>query len=151
MNEMTGEQINAFLAKQTIGHVGMIRSGRPYVVPVAYLFDQNTVYFATEPGQKLESLQNQPETCFEVDEYVPELGEYRSVVAYGHARLVSDEAERQRLTRSLISRFERHAPTLATSKDYPAHALGQSASQGAGPVALQVVALPLEELHGREV
>ena len=150
MIEMTGDQINDFLAKQIIGHVGMIRSGRPYVVPVAYLFDQNTVYFATEPGQKLETLQSQPETCFEVDEFVPELGEYRSVVAYGHARLVIDEAERQKLTRDLVRRFERQAPTMATRKDYPAHALGLSGKQGLGPVELQVVALPLEELHGRQ-
>ncbi|MBC7545267.1 MAG: pyridoxamine 5'-phosphate oxidase family protein [Candidatus Sericytochromatia bacterium] len=150
MHDMTGDQITEFLAKQSVGHIGMVREGRPYILPVSYVFDQNTIYFATENTPKLADLQQQAETCFEVDEFVPELGRYCSVIGYGHARIIEDADERQRILRALISRFEREAPPMARSRDLPAHTMSQSCPSDDAPEALEIVALSLEELHGRE-
>lgn len=146
MKELSHGDMEEFLARQAIGHLGTIRQGRPHVVPIGYLYERQTVYFASEPGAKLDDLKGDGEACFEVDEYHPELGEYRSVVGYGRAAVVDDPAERARILRALIGRFERQAPPMATRKDYPAHVMsGHDERQD-----LVVVALPLHELTGRE-
>src|SRR5690606_37811405 len=109
-----------FLSRQSVGHVGAIGAdGRPVVLPVHYSFENQTIYFATEEGQRLTGLPQQPSVCFEVDEYFPELGSYRSVIAYGKARLIEDPDEEQRIVRRLMERFERMGPPWASSKYYP--------------------------------
>jgi nitroimidazol reductase NimA-like FMN-containing flavoprotein (pyridoxamine 5'-phosphate oxidase superfamily) len=146
MRELDQSAIEAFLNGLTIGHLGTVRQGRPYIVPIAFLYEHQTVYFATEPGGKLGDLQSGEEACFEADEYCPEIGEYRSVIGYGQAKVVQDPQERERILRRLIGRFERQASSFVTSKDYPAHAMAEHEQ----PQELMVVAMPLQELHGRE-
>jgi nitroimidazol reductase NimA-like FMN-containing flavoprotein (pyridoxamine 5'-phosphate oxidase superfamily) len=146
MKELEHGAMEDFLEHQVIGHLGTIRSGRPHVIPVAYVYEDQTVYFATEPGAKLDTLQGDAEACFEVDEYHPEIGEYRSVLGYGRASVVDDPQVRERILRALIGRFERQAAPLARRKDYPAHLMSGHGDQK----DLVVVALPLQELHGRE-
>jgi nitroimidazol reductase NimA-like FMN-containing flavoprotein (pyridoxamine 5'-phosphate oxidase superfamily) len=146
MKELDHDAMEHFLGRQTIGHLGTVRNGRPHIIPVAFLYENQTVYFATEPGAKLEDLQSEGQACFEVDEYTPEIGEYRSVLGYGQAKVVEDPAERRRILRSLIGRFERASGPYVTSKDYPAHAMSEHEELK----DLVVVALPLGEMHGRE-
>lgn len=148
MAELNQREISDFLARQSVGHVGLIGAdGRPVVLPVHYFYENNTVYFATEEGQRLAGLPRHPAICFEVDEYFPELGSYKSVVAYGKARLVEDPAEEQRIVRQLIERYERMGPPWASSKYYPAHAL--SGRQEMHP--LVAIAVTIEEASGREI
>lgn len=147
MSELDRGTIDDFLAKQSVGRLGLVgEKGRPLILPVHYLLEGQTVYFATEEGQRLSTLPQQNIVCFEVDEYLPELGRYRSVVAYGKARQIDDPDEQRRILRRLLERYERMGPLWASSRYYPAHAMSSQ------PIAqpLMVIAVTLEEATGRE-
>jgi nitroimidazol reductase NimA-like FMN-containing flavoprotein (pyridoxamine 5'-phosphate oxidase superfamily) len=57
-------------------------AGRPYVVPLAYGYDGESVYAFSGPGRKIEIMRAQPLVSFEVDEAAAE-DRWSSVIAEG--------------------------------------------------------------------
>lgn len=57
-------------------------AGRPYVVPLAYGYDGESIYAFSGPGRKIEIMRVQPLISFEVDEAVTE-DRWSSVIAEG--------------------------------------------------------------------
>lgn len=51
--ELTAEECAALLGRTSIGRLAGVAEGRPFVFPVNYAFDGNTVVFRTSPGTKL--------------------------------------------------------------------------------------------------
>jgi len=58
----------AILREGTLGRLGCIAPGWPYVVPVNYFFDGKDIYIHTLPGKKLDALRADPRVCLQVDE-----------------------------------------------------------------------------------
>ena len=82
IEELTEDEIDAFLRRQLIGRVGCHAFGRTYVVPVIYVWDGGYVYVQSIEGRKTRMMRANPEVCFEVDEYEPD-GSWRSVIVDG--------------------------------------------------------------------
>jgi uncharacterized protein len=83
IDELSRDEIDAFLAEEVVGRVGCQGDGQVYVVPVYFAYDGADIYVQTLEGRKIEMMRAQPEVCFEVDRYEPESGSWRSVIAYG--------------------------------------------------------------------
>jgi nitroimidazol reductase NimA-like FMN-containing flavoprotein (pyridoxamine 5'-phosphate oxidase superfamily) len=68
--DLTQEEANEVLLRNRLGRLGSVSDeGAAYVVPISYLYDGDSVYFASLEGQKLRFLRSRPESaCLLVDE-----------------------------------------------------------------------------------
>jgi len=82
IEELSEDEIEAFLRRRLIGRVGCHAFGRTYVVPVIYVWDAGYVYVQSIEGRKIRMMRANPEVCFEVDEYEAD-GSWRSVILEG--------------------------------------------------------------------
>jgi nitroimidazol reductase NimA-like FMN-containing flavoprotein (pyridoxamine 5'-phosphate oxidase superfamily) len=108
-------EIAKILSDAQVGRIGLSMKEQPYVVPVNFAFDRERIYFhCADTGMKLDFLRTNPRVCFEVDENlgitpgsVPwQFGTaYRSVIAFGTARILSDPDERTMATRLIIMKY----------------------------------------------
>ena len=95
IQDLSREEIDAFLGAQRIARLGSHVDGLTYVVPVIYAFDGECVYSVTTEGQKVSMMRASPRVCVEVDEYDADgRGSWRSVIAYGdYEELEGDDVE----------------------------------------------------------
>ncbi len=82
-----------------IGRIGFMSDGAPLVLPVNFVWHEDTVVFRTLEGQKLAAAAEQQNVCFEVDNWNDSSHTGWSVVMSGPARHVTDWAEIEQLER----------------------------------------------------
>lgn len=92
--ELTQEETEVFLKKRSHGRIGLCVEGEPYVVPIAYKYSGQRIYFHTgKGGKKIDFICKNNRICFQVDEW--EKG-WASVICYGRITLRDDfDAKRQ--------------------------------------------------------
>ena len=93
----------------TIGRLGCVDGGEPYVVPINYLFADDCIYSHSLPGRKIDALRAHPRACLQVDSILNEL-EWRSVIAYGNFEEVHNVSERKDTLNKLLARFPKLTP-----------------------------------------
>lgn len=90
--------------------------GLPYGVPLCFVLSGNTIYFhCAAEGQKLDNLAHDSRVCLTAVLSAENLGErltmqYESAMAFGTARIVYGEDERQAALRLLAGKY---APDMA--------------------------------------
>lgn len=99
----------AILSEGTLGRLGCIAAGWPYVVPVNYFFDGKDIYIHTLPGKKIDALRANPRVCLQVDE-IKDSYHWRSVIAYGIFEEVTSEETRENVLTKLYSRLPHMTP-----------------------------------------
>jgi uncharacterized protein len=109
--------IHAILDEAMICHVGFVVDGAPVVIPTIHWRDGDTLYFhGSAASRMLRSLKNGVEACVTVtllDGLVLARSafhhsmNYRSVVVFGTAREVVDEAEKVRALEALVEHVVR--------------------------------------------
>ena len=99
----------AILREGTLGRLGCIAAGWPYVVPVNYYFDGENIYIHTLPGKKLDALRANPRVCLQVDE-IKDPYNWRSVIAYGTFEGISNEETQENVLTKLYSRLPHMTP-----------------------------------------
>jgi uncharacterized protein len=79
---LTADEIDDVLSAQVLARVACIVDGRPYVVPVTYVYDGEAgcAYVHSAEGTKLRAMRANPEVCFEVEE-IRDMANWRTVVA----------------------------------------------------------------------
>lgn len=89
--------IESLLRSALVGRIACCShdGDRPYLVPIPYGYDGESVYSISGPGRKLDIMRAQPKVSFEVDEAVAE-DRWRSVIAEGEFEEIVDVAERRR-------------------------------------------------------
>jgi uncharacterized protein len=97
------------LSEGSLGRLGCIAAGWPYVVPVNYFFDGNYIYIHALPGKKVDALRANPRACLQVDE-IKDSYNWRSVIAYGTFEEVSNEETRENILTRLYSRLPHLTP-----------------------------------------
>lgn len=97
------------LGRGSIGRLGCIIDGGPYVVPVNYVFDGETVFIHSLPGRKITAMRANPSICLQVDEVVNEF-EWRSVIAFGSYDEVTDDEQRDQILQRILERFPHFTP-----------------------------------------
>ena len=98
-------EIHEILEKALVCRLGLYDGRYPYVVPLNYGFRDGRLYFhSAREGRKIEILKNNDRVCIEVDidsRIVRSdapcrwAAKYRSVIGFGRARIVDDEAEKR--------------------------------------------------------
>lgn len=90
--------------------------GYPYTVPVSYLYCDGRIYFhGAGTGHKIDAIRRDDKVSFCVigmDQNVPEkfTTYFHSVVAFGRASVVSDEAEKRRAIELLADKYSPNEP-----------------------------------------
>src|ERR1041385_8016954 len=66
VEDMSPAEMHALLERESFGHLGCARDGRPYVVPMHYAYDGKDLYFFTTQGMKTRFIQANPQVCLQV-------------------------------------------------------------------------------------
>jgi len=106
INQLGERESKALLSVEWTGRLGCSDHGKPYIVPVHYLFDNDYVYVQSPPGHKIDVLRDNPNACLQVDE-VRDDAHWRSVLAFGLYEEVKDVKERERIMADMFKRWPR--------------------------------------------
>ena len=112
IHEMTRKEIDQFLTCASVGRLGMIARGKPYVIPVGYVWRQGRIgiHMCAQPGLKMEALRSSPEVCFEVDESLSDVSLAKSVIITGHAEVVDDKKRMAPYLQGFVDKYRVTVP-----------------------------------------
>jgi uncharacterized protein len=97
---LTLEECLRLLAAAPVGRVGLVAEGEIVVLPVNHVVDGQDPVFLTTRGSKLSAAEQQNVAAFEADHFDERTRTGWSILITGHAEVVYDEAEIERLSRS---------------------------------------------------
>jgi nitroimidazol reductase NimA-like FMN-containing flavoprotein (pyridoxamine 5'-phosphate oxidase superfamily) len=90
-----------------VGRLGCIDQNEPYVVPINYVLDEDSIYSHSLPGRKISAMRANPRVCLQVDN-IDDDYHWRSAIAFGKFEEIQNPNERRSILRKLLDRF----PTL---------------------------------------
>lgn len=94
LGELNEAQVEEVLGRAVVGRIGCISDGRPYVVPICYVYDHGCVYGHSIAGKKLAAMRENSQVCFEV-ESVEDLQNWQSVIATGVFEDLTEQEQRE--------------------------------------------------------
>jgi uncharacterized protein len=111
-------ELNRILDGASVLRLGMVDEGRPYVVPLNFAREGDTLWMhCATAGRKVECLRRDPGVCVEVDHFLaivegtdfdPCNGwttRYESVIGFGTAEIVVDEQDKVRGLLAIMRKF----------------------------------------------
>ena len=121
-------------------------NGYPYAVPISYVYANGKIYFHSAlSGHKIDAIRNDSKVSFCVinqDEIVPQefTTYFKSVIAFGKAKIIEDDAEKMKALRLLAARYSDNTVTpQMTDKEI-----------AGGFKRLLMVEITIEHLTGKE-
>jgi nitroimidazol reductase NimA-like FMN-containing flavoprotein (pyridoxamine 5'-phosphate oxidase superfamily) len=106
--------LEEILRENQVGRLGTAVDGRPYVVPMNFVYTNGRIILHTHrDGKKVKDVQRNPRVCFEVDSGEIIEGDdpcgyswrYRSVIANGTAAIIEEPGERLKALRLLSDKY----------------------------------------------
>lgn len=117
VEDMPHDEMRELLERQSFGHLGCARDGRPYVVPMNYAFDGTNLFFFTTEGMKTQFIDANPEVCLQVEE-VMDPSHWCSVMVIGRAEKLTQTEDVRHAMQSILKRNPSLTPAIsATSLD----------------------------------
>ena len=119
--------IKAFLKNVKVGHVATSIDNQPFINPTTFWFDEENhqiVFHSNVAGRIRSNIESNPRVSLEASELGKMLPsnvalefslQFRSVVVFGSARIVTDPTEARRLLYGLISKY---FPDMTAGKEY---------------------------------
>jgi uncharacterized protein len=108
-------EIDAIIRSAKLMHIALVDGDKPFLVPVFYGFDGTSLYFhSAKEGTKIEILKRNKNVCFEisVDHGIIESdvpcdfeAKHRTVIGFGKAVFVEDEAEKKKALDLIVAQF----------------------------------------------
>jgi uncharacterized protein len=127
LGELTHDEIEQLLMRETVGRIGCQAEGRVYVVPITYAYDGACVVAHSADGLKIRTMRANPHVCFEVEQ-IADLAHWASVVAWGTYQELSGSQE-DHASALLRARFA-SLPLSRTALNHPRiHGVAQEASR----------------------
>ncbi|MDQ0464366.1 nitroimidazol reductase NimA-like FMN-containing flavoprotein (pyridoxamine 5'-phosphate oxidase superfamily) [Caulobacter ginsengisoli] len=132
----------AILDAGLMAHVGYVIDGQPFVTPTSYWREGRTLYWHGSAGGRALAAQAGLPVCVTVSHLdglivarsgIAHSAQYRSVMAFGRARLVQDRQAKRAAMAAFIDRL------------YPGRWAGLRPTQDAELDAISVVAMEIEE------
>ena len=109
---LSTEESIEILVKGTSGVLAVYGDeGYPYAVPLSYVYQDSKIYFhCAKSGHKLDAIERNSKVSFCVidqDKIVPEeyTSYFRSVIVFGNARILEDEAAKRSALEMLAARY----------------------------------------------
>src|ERR1700756_1238694 len=103
VEDMSPAGMHALLQRESFGHLGCSRDGRPYVVPMNYAYDGKELYFFTTEGMKTQFIGANPQVCLQVEE-VTDSSHWRSVMVIGRAERLTNTEDTERAMQLIVER-----------------------------------------------
>lgn len=120
--------IRHFLRAAQVGHIASVRDGQPFLNPSTFWFDEENhqiIFHSNVTGRIRSNIENNPKVCFEASElgklFLPsnvalEFSlQYRSVILFGTARIITDPDEARRALYALIKKY---FPLMTPGKEF---------------------------------
>ncbi|PKM63567.1 MAG: 5-nitroimidazole antibiotic resistance protein [Firmicutes bacterium HGW-Firmicutes-20] len=111
-NQLSEEEVDSILKKHSSGVLAVHgENGYPYTIPISYTFDDDQLYFhSANEGHKIDAIRMDDKVSFCVidqDDVIQETftTNYRSVVVFGRATIVTDSQQRQLALESLVKKY----------------------------------------------
>jgi nitroimidazol reductase NimA-like FMN-containing flavoprotein (pyridoxamine 5'-phosphate oxidase superfamily) len=104
MKTLKEEESRALLSACRIGRLGCIDNGEPYVVPINYVFEDDSIYSHSLDGRKIDALRSHPRACLQVDKIENDFS-WISVIAYGVFEEIRVPSDRRSVLGKLLARF----------------------------------------------
>jgi nitroimidazol reductase NimA-like FMN-containing flavoprotein (pyridoxamine 5'-phosphate oxidase superfamily) len=109
---LSREECIAILKASTAGVLGLAGDNDyPYTVPISYVYKEDKLFFhCAKEGHKIDSILRNNKVSFCVidqDQVIQEklTTHYRSVIVFGRARILTDDAERRSALESLVEKY----------------------------------------------
>lgn len=121
------EWIRAFLREVKVGHIASAREDQPFLNPSTFWFDEanhQIIFHSNVAGRIRSNIENNSRLCFEASELGKMLPsnvalefslQYRSVILFGTARLITDPDEARRVLYGLIHKY---FPAMTAGKEF---------------------------------
>ncbi len=90
---LTDAECRALLGTRTFGRIGMTSGGLPVILPVRYIYADDTITFRTGNDVKLRAAGNGDVLAFEVDAYDAGADDGWTVLVLGRATVLTTEHE----------------------------------------------------------
>jgi nitroimidazol reductase NimA-like FMN-containing flavoprotein (pyridoxamine 5'-phosphate oxidase superfamily) len=107
--------MHALLQRESFGHLGCARDGRPYVVPMHYAYDGKDLYFFTTQGMKTQFIEANPQVCLQTEE-ITDSTNWRSVMVIGRANELTNSDEIQRAMKLITERHPSLTPAISATQ-----------------------------------
>jgi len=118
MKPMTKEEIDEFLKKAVTGRLGLSVDSQPYIVPLSFVYMDNKIYvhwFKEKGHKKAEMVKQNPNICFEIDEYSRDHLYRKSIIIDGLIKKVEDSELKKNFLKALAEKY----PYFAEGGDHP--------------------------------
>jgi hypothetical protein len=115
VEDMSPAEMHALLQRESFGHLGCARDGRPYVVPMHYAYDGKDLYFFTTEGMKTRFIQANPQVCLQVEEVTGAMS-WRSVMVIGRANELTVADEMQHAMKLITERNPALSPAISATE-----------------------------------
>lgn len=143
--QLSPDEAVAILERNTAGVLAVSGDdGYPYAVPLSYVYADGKIYFHSAlAGHKIDALEASDKVSFcvvDADDVVPSeyTTYYRSVIAFGRARILRDEQEKMAALRMLGEKYNPGQPEALAAEI--AH----------GFARLHMIELTIEHLTGKQ-
>ena len=143
IGSLTKSQCERILLGSMIGRIGCYSSGKSYVVPITYVFDNGYIYAHSKEGLKVKMMRKNPEVCFQVDQ-IDNMANWRSVILWGKFEELKNNSEQEKALKILIHGLQAF-PTSDSVKP-PKSKLDMSPHKEKKPVIYRIL---IEEISGR--
>ena len=119
--------IRAFLREARVGHIASAGGGQPFLNPSTFWFDEanhQIIFHSNVAGRIRSNIERNPSVCFEASELGKLLPanvalefslQFRSVIVFGNAHLISDPEEARRVMYGLIHKY---FPTMTAGREF---------------------------------
>ena len=115
VEDMSPADMHALLQRESFGHLGCAREGRPYVLPMNYAYDGKELYFFTTEGMKTQFIQTNPQVCLQVEE-ITDSTHWRSVMVIGKAEQITGAEELQQAMKLITDRNPSLTPAISATQ-----------------------------------
>jgi uncharacterized protein len=115
VEDMAPADMHALLQRESFGHLGCARNGRPYVLPMNYTYDGKELYFFTTEGMKTQFIGANPQVCLQVEE-ITDGTHWRSVMVIGKAAQITGNEEMQRAMKIITDRNPSLTPAISATQ-----------------------------------
>jgi nitroimidazol reductase NimA-like FMN-containing flavoprotein (pyridoxamine 5'-phosphate oxidase superfamily) len=135
--ELTFQECESILSKSRYGRLGLCADGKPYVVPMSYVYSSGKIFLhSRSSGKKADLARKNKEVCFQVD--LLDGNRWSSVIAIGNAQLSSDREAKRRMFESF------------TARDLQGHGGKAFSLQDLEKMDMTIWEIEVEEMTGRE-
>ena len=109
-------EIEAVIGKATVCRLAMADENAPYIVPLCFGYENNTIYFhSAKAGKKLDILRKNKRVCFEMDigQEIINKGNnacewgmgFQSVIGFGNAYILEDSASKRHALEIIMRQY----------------------------------------------